>query len=944
MNRVEEVAGLVDEGAEVHDLPFGSADIFDGDHPTHHPDFPAEMPQKIPRHHLPPEAGLEQVEHAHRNRKAQQLDLVVGILDGRIVEYRHLEALVLGREHAGRMGPDGHLPQVELRLPQEGTFVGFQGTKGPQPYQDYQLLLADGNPVDEFVDGAVISVAFSFAHDQLDGDGLEVLHVDKSHEDGGADDPGMEQAPVDAGQLDGGALPLCLVEVDPGVVEPAEIVDHCHHELEGMVRLEIETLEALHGIGGRMGLREGVAGEGFNLPPYLPGQLVGMAHLPAIGKVLLFYQLELPERPELPRHRPPQYIGIRQIESGKMVGHLDHIFLEHHHTIGLAQLLFQDGMEVGEVVGMVKPFDVFAHHPRLGHSWPDDRAGRHQADVVVAPELFQQSAHGGTFDVKTADGLALLQLPPHLRIRKEPVDLVDIDLFAPILHDDLHRLLDVADPALAEDIQFLESHLFGDVHVPLGGEKPLGRHVQSTIIGDGLLCHEHAAGVYRPHVGKIEYLLAQRSDHIGRLVVVVAIAGIVHQQVDLLLRQAKHLTQLPDDRLVAEGGGGAEQGRMVLSVPFEDVVLHLVAVLPREIDVEIGRTGPLGIEKPFEIEVELDGIHVGDAQAVGHDAVGSAPPPHMVKSPRHAVMNHVPGDQEIGGEAEVVDDLQLVFDSFLRGLVVFAVAVEHPVVGQFLQKQPVVLLRLAVGALVLAHLEFDVDGTLLHQPLRVLDDLGIVLKNLPQLPGYCHHLVGIGELVGQQLAQQGVVVDGPQAFVDQQRFVVEEGDGLPDHQFLGVITVFGGDKLVDLVGSDAGKFIVGQCRTRHLPEGIDHECLAEFRGLLLKFLPVQVMQREVFVQLPEPLPIFGNRDEEQFVPIPELHPRNGFDASLLRLFDKLRNAHGGVDVRQYEGGYPLDDGLIEQLVDAHGAVAEAVVGVGVEVHGEVESGELRVES
>ena len=627
------------------------------------------------------------------------------------------------------MGSDGHLPQVELRLPQEGTFVGFQRPEGPQADQDHQLLLAHRHPVDEFVDGAVLPVAFAFAQDQLDGGALQVLDVDESHEDGGTDDPRVEQAPVDARQFDGGTLPLRLVEIDPGVVKPAEIIDHGYHEFEWMVGLEVEALEALDGIGGRMGLREGVAREGFDLPPYLRRHLVGAAQLPAVGKIFLLDQPELPERPELPRHCPAEHIGFGQVQSGKMVGHLDHILLEDHHPVGLAQLLLQDGMEVGEVVGMVEPPDVLAHHPRLGHPGADDRTGRHQADVVVAPELLQQSAHRWALDVETADGLAILQLLPDLWIRKEPVDLVNVDLLATVVDDDFHGLPDVANPPLTEDIQLLETHLFCDVHVPLGGEKALGGHIQSGIVGDGLFGHEHSSRVDRPHVGKIEHLLPQGPDHVGRVVVVVAVPWIVHQQVYLLLGQAEHLAKFPDDRLVAEGGGGTKQGRMVLSVPFEDVVLHLVAVFPREIDVEIGRTGPLGIEETFEIEVQLDGIHVRDPQAVGHDAVGAAPPSHVVESPRHAVVDDVPGDQKIGGEAEVVDDLQLVPDPLLRGLVVFAVAVEHPIVGQLLQEQPVVLLGLAVGALVLADSEFDVDRTLLHQPLRILDDFGIMLKD-----------------------------------------------------------------------------------------------------------------------------------------------------------------------------------------------------------------------
>jgi len=408
VHRVEEITGAIDEGAKVHDLPFTGPHVFDGDHPPHHSDRLPDMRHKFPGHHLAPETGLEQVEQAHADRKPQQLDLVVGVLDRGIFQHRHLEVLVLNRKHTDRTCPDRYPLQIELRLPEQGAFVLLQATEGPQPDQYHQLLLADRNPVDKLVDGAIGSVALALTDDKFNGGSLQVLHMDKSHVDGLANDPGVVQAPVDARQFDRGPLPLRLVEIDPGMVKSAEVVDHRHHEFEGIVRLQVEALEALDGVGGGVGLRKGVAREGFDLPPHLPCQLFGMAHLPAVGKIFLFDLFELPERTVFPRHGAPEHIGFGQVQSGKMVGHFDYILLVHHHAVGFAQLLLHDGMEVGEIVGVVKSPDVLAHHSRFGHTGTDDRTGRHQADVVVAPQLFQQSAHGGALYIKTADGFAVL--------------------------------------------------------------------------------------------------------------------------------------------------------------------------------------------------------------------------------------------------------------------------------------------------------------------------------------------------------------------------------------------------------------------------------------------------------------------------------------------------------------------------------------------------------
>ncbi len=165
-----------------------------------------------------------------------------------------------------------------------------------------------------------------------------------------------------------------------------------------------------------------------------------------------------------------------------------------------------------------------------------------------------------------------------------------------------------------------------------------------------------------PQVGEVHEHAARLVDAPCDSVVVHAVFRLLYQQVDLLLGQAVDLAQFPEDGAVAEGGDGADKGGVLPPIALEDVVQHLVPFLPGEIDVEIGGTGPLGIDETFEIEVQVDGVHIGDPQAVGHNGVGPASPAHMVEAPGHGVADHIPGDQEVGGETQAVDDLQFMFD------------------------------------------------------------------------------------------------------------------------------------------------------------------------------------------------------------------------------------------------------------------------------------------
>ncbi len=100
-------------------------------------------------------------------------------------------------------------------------------------------------------------------------------------------------------------------------------------------------------------------------------------------------------------HGTPQNIGVGKIQPGKMVAYFQDIFLVNHYTERFAELFPENGMEILKIIGMVKPADVRAHHPRTGYPRADDGTGRHKGPVILTSQFFQQAAHGRTFDVKT---------------------------------------------------------------------------------------------------------------------------------------------------------------------------------------------------------------------------------------------------------------------------------------------------------------------------------------------------------------------------------------------------------------------------------------------------------------------------------------------------------------------------------------------------------------
>jgi len=138
-----------------------------------------------------------------------------------------------------------------------------------------------------------------------------------------------------------------------------------------------------------MSFRKGIPGKTLDLAPHLRGKFCRISFAIAVLMKFLHNLLEFNSRPVFTAHRPAQNIGIGQVETGEMVAYLQHIFLVHHHTEGLLQLLFHHRVKIIDRFPVVKPPDILPHHAAFGHSRTDNRTGGHQGDVVVATKLFE---------------------------------------------------------------------------------------------------------------------------------------------------------------------------------------------------------------------------------------------------------------------------------------------------------------------------------------------------------------------------------------------------------------------------------------------------------------------------------------------------------------------------------------------------------------------------
>ena len=424
---------------------------------------------------------------------------------------------------------------------------------------------------------------------------------------------------IDTGEFNTGATPPGFIHINPGTVETPKIINHSHHKVQRIMSLEIEALKALHRVGSRMGLGEGVSRKTLDLPPHLPGSLIGTAQGAAILKEAVDDPLKLALRTELPAHGPAQHIGIRQVQPRKMVAHLEHILLKNHHTVSLLELFLHHRMEIGKAFRVVKTVDILPHHPAPGNTRTDNRTGCHQRNIVVAMEFFQQATHRRALNIKAADRLANPELMLHLKIFLELLHPVNINLHLPVPLNDLNTVVDVADAALTQNIEFLKAYIFSHIHIPLGCLKPLRRKIKGRKTGYRLLRNQHTTCMNGSQVGKILHQRTYCKQLPVQLSTRCRCSRIIGQHIDLIFWQPVHLPQLTQDRLSLKGVHRPQECRVAVPIAFKNIFMNIVTVAPRKVDIKVGGRGPFGVEKPFKIEIQLDRIDVGDLQTIGYN-------------------------------------------------------------------------------------------------------------------------------------------------------------------------------------------------------------------------------------------------------------------------------------------------------------------------------------
>ncbi len=129
---------------------------------------------------------------------------------------------------------------------------------------------------------------------------------------------------------------------------------------------------------------------------------------------------------------------------------------------------------------------------------------------------------------------------------------------------------------------------------------------------------------------------------------------------------AEHLAHLPHGHLDAIGDDVRGHGGSRLAVFREDVLDRLLALVPaRQVDVDVGPLAALFGEEAFEEQVHAHGVDGGDPERITDGAVGGRASTLAEDALLLRIAGDVLDDQEIAGEIELLDHVELVGELLL---------------------------------------------------------------------------------------------------------------------------------------------------------------------------------------------------------------------------------------------------------------------------------------
>ena len=398
----------------------------------------------------------------------------------------------------------------------------------------------------------------------------------------------------------------------------------------------------------------------------------------------------------LAAHRAPQPLRLADREAGEMDGHVEHLILEDDDAERLAQRLLEQRMVgrravVRVVAQLLPPLDVRVHGLPLDRPRPHERDLHRDVVDRLRPRAEDDLHLRAALDLEAADRVRLLDLLEHVSVVE--LHAREVDPLAAVARDQVDALLDRRQHPQPEQVDLEEAGVGARVLVPLAhlpalhrrrldghelDERPRRDDHPARVLGDvprqaGDLArtgHRTRASAATELVRRV----GERGDLVGDALRVPAV-GQPREPFEVGVREAERLADVPDRAARAVGREGCDERGMLPSVALDDADDELLADVAREVEVDVRNRRELAVEEAAEREVVRDRIDVREAGQVADERADrrAAPASRRQDVPHRAgaahlerdlarELEHLPVEEEEAGEAELVDELELLLE------------------------------------------------------------------------------------------------------------------------------------------------------------------------------------------------------------------------------------------------------------------------------------------
>ncbi len=456
------------------------------------------------------------------------------------------------------------------------------------------------------------------------------------------------------------------------------VVEDAGVELGRVVRLEPGRGVADDGEAGGVRLVEAVGGEPAQLAEDLVGDLLrGAARHRLLDKVAAD-GVHLLHR-ALVRHRAAQQVGLGEAEAGHGRRHLDDLLLVDDDPVGAAQDALHGGVRHDDRLAPVPSPDERRDHVGLQRPRTEERDRRDDVLEVALLQPRREVALPGALELEQADGA---------RRADELVDRGVVARELPGAHplagarlDAAHGLGDGRVHLEGEDVHLDEAQRLDVVLVELGHHDALGRPLQRHAVGERVAREDEPAQVRAEVGGEAREALGDVDEAavVRVLELVIGELGTLGEHlpelggtapghpsgepVDLLRREPEGAADDAHRRRRAHGVDGGHHGDLVVAEALVDVLDDLVAARRAEVDVDVRHLVARRVEEALEEQLVRDGVGVGDAQHVADDAVAGGAAAGVVDAAAEGELDDVAHGEEVLGEAELLDDLELALEA-----------------------------------------------------------------------------------------------------------------------------------------------------------------------------------------------------------------------------------------------------------------------------------------